>query len=417
VISKGRVIRIGLFFSLVNFLLTASIGVLLRFNTISPISEFAERYWIHAHSHIGFLGWVFTALVIMGFALLLPKNAKINRRLYRLMIYAQIAILGMLVAFPFMGYAAPSIIFSTFHLILSVVFVLVFFKNASRMEWSVKFMKAGLIFMLISSLGPLALGPIIVGGFRDTNWYDMAIYYYLHFQYNGWFTLAVFGLFIKLMEQSGVRINERYVKLLYRLLVIGTIMTLSLSALGFGNATYAQIIGVIGAVLQLVAGFILLKMVFVRSDLQKILVNKWVSWFFGIALFSWLAKIMMQFLSAIPSITEYVYLSRDIIMTYLHLSFLGFTSCFMIGLLILKKHLSVESRICRVGYMLFLIGVISMELTIGLRSIPQYLNIELYQSINVLLFAEAFILFISIFIILFYGFILSHKAIKHRSLS
>lgn len=416
-ISKGRVIRTGLFFAIANFLLTASIGVLLRYNTLFPIQEITERYWIHAHSHIGFLGWVFMALVILGFALLLPKSAKINRRIYRLMIYVQVSVIGMLVTFPFMGYAAPAILFSTFHMALSIAFVWMFYKYADKQKLSNRFMKAGLIFMLISGLGPLALGPIIINGYRGTDWYDMAIYFYLHFQYNGWFTMAIFALLIKVLEQSGVNITIKKGRLLYQLLVIGTIMTLALSALGFGFKTYAQFVGGIGAVLQLIAGFLLLKLLFVRSDFRIFSMNSWTRWFFGIALFSWLVKIMMQFLSTIPIITDFVYLSRDAIMTYLHLSYLGFTSCFVVGLLIKQYYLSTESLISRIGYVLFLLGVISMEVTIGLRSLPQFLTQNLYKSINSLLLIETIILFVSVFIMLFFGFILSNRATKHRSLS
>lgn len=416
-ISKGRVIRIGVFFSIANFLITAILGVVLRYNTIFSINGFLDRYWIHAHSHTGFLGWVFVILAIFGFAFLLPKNAKINRRMYRLLIYFQIAVLGMLVTFPFMGYAAPSIIFSTLHMILSIFYVVVFFNNADSNDLAVKFMKAGLIFMLISSIGPLALGPIIVGGFRGTEWYDMAIYYYLHFQYNGWFTLAVFALLINFMIRSGIQIDERKGTILYRLLVLGTIMTLALSALGFDFSVFAQIVGMVGAVLQLWAGILLLKMLFVRADLNKIIINNWAKWFFGIALFSWLLKIVMQFFSSLPTIADFVYLSRDAIMTYLHLSFLGFTSCFVIGLLIANNYLKTGNLISRIGYMLFLFSVVSMELTIGLRSIPQYLSINLYKSINSILLVESFLLFVSIFIMLFYGFILSNRVVKQRNIS
>ena len=411
-ISKGRVIRTGLFFSIINFLITALIGVFLRFNILFPIPGLVERYWIHAHSHTGFLGWIFMILVLLGFEFLLPKNAKINRSVYRLIIYFQVAVLGMLVTFPFMGYAAPSILFSTLHLVLSIVFVKLFFRNADQKNPATKFMRVGLIFMLISSIGPLALGPIIVLDLRDSYWYEMAVYFYLH--YNGWFTLAVFALLIYLMEVSGLSLWVRNRKLLYRLLVFSAIMTLALSALGFSDSLPLRLVGMIGALLQLLAGFVLLKLLFLRNDLRLLLPNSWVKWFFGVALFSWLMKIMMQFLSAIPVVTEFAYLSRDAIMTYLHLSFLGFTSCFVIGVLIRQNYLKTDSVMARVGFVAFLVAVVTMELTIGLKSIPQYLDLQLYRSVNTLLLIESIVLFGSIFIMLFFAFILSNRAIKRR---
>ena len=413
-ISKGRVIRTGLFFSIANFLITAALGVMLRYQSLYPIEGFVERFWIHAHSHTGFLGWIFLVLMALSFALLLPKNGRINRKFYRLLIYLQLAVLGMLVTFPFMGYAAPSIFFSTIHMILSIVFVLAFYRNADDRLIATRYMKAGLIFMLISGIGPLALGPIIVMDLRESNFYDMAIYFYLHFQYNGWFTLAIFALFLQLMHSRGLSIPEGKGKLLYRLLVVSVIMTLALSALGFEYAQVSQIVGGLGAAIQLWAGFIFLKLVFMDLNTRRLTSNHWVRWFFGVALFSWLLKIMMQFLSAIPAITNFVYLSRDAIMTYLHLAFLGFSSCFIVGLLIEQQYLKTTSLIARFGYLGFIVSVIAMEITIGLRAIPQYLSIEIYQFLNGLLLIESILLFVSIFCLLFFGFIFSNRTLGRR---
>ena len=415
-ISKGRVIRTGLFFAFANFLITATIGFLIRHTNVIPISGFADSYWIHAHSHVGFLGWVFTALFILGYGMLLPKNRKINRKIYRLLIYFQIAVLGMLVTFPIMGYAAPSIIFSTLHLLLSIVYAIVFFKNADKNDLASKFMKAALVFMLISSLGPLALGPVMVMGLKGTPWYDMSIYFYLHFQYNGWFTMAVFALLIKQMEHMGIPIDAGKGKLILKLLIYATILTFALSALGFGFSRIVNIVGFVGAALQIWAGFIFVKMLFFDSDISKFLTNNWVKWFLGVALFSWLLKIVMQLFSAFPAVSDFAFFNRDAIMTYLHLSFLGMTSCFLIGLLIVRKYLSVSGIISRIGFILFLVGVVLMEVTIGMKSLPQYLSLELFQSIKYLLFADALILLISIFILLFFAFILPNRAIKQKRL-
>ena len=411
-ISKGRVIRTGLFFALANLLITEVIGMFLRYIMLYPVNGFIDRYWIHAHSHTGFLGWIFMVLAIMSYSMFLPKNGNINRRMYRVMIYCQIAVLGMVVTFPIMGYAALSILFSTLHMVIALLFVVIFFRNAVKTDLAAKFIKAGLVFMVISSLGPLALGPIVVTGMRDTLWYNMAIYFYLHFQYNGWFTMAIFGLLFKLLEQLGLFVDEQKVKLFYRLLVYGIIMTLTLSFLGFGPSPYVRIVGILGAVLQLWAGYLLLRILFLKSDLSQLLVNNWLKWFFGMALFSWLLKIMLQFLSVIPVITDFVYLNRDAIMTYLHLSFLGFSTCFIIGLFIFKRHLYITGKVSQLGFLLFLVGVGLMELTIGLRSLPQYLSLEFFSLLNYLLFFESILLFVSVFIMMLFSFILPGRVIK-----
>lgn len=413
-ISKGRVIRTGLFFALANFFITIAIGALLRYHYYEPIDQFADRYWIHAHSHVGFLGWAFMAIITFSFSMQLPKSSGLNRYMYRILIYFQLAVLGMLVTFPFMGYAAPSIFFSTFHMVLSIVFVVWFFRNSDGNDLSVKYLRAALIFMLISSVGPLALGPLMVLEMKGTPVYDMAVYFYLHFQYNAWFTLAIFGLFIKLIEQLGFPIRDEKGRLILHLLIYASILSLALSALGFETFWYVRAIGMAGAVLQIIAGYIFLVLVLKNLHLARSVSNRFANWFFGAALFSWLMKIMLQFISAIPVVTEFAFYNRDAIMTYLHLTFLGFVSCFLFGLMIIKKYLSVESRIARSGYVIFFLGVLSMEVTLGIRSFPQFLSLEAFDTVKIALLLEAILLVVSLIFILFYGFIIPKRKLKHR---
>lgn len=416
-ISKGRVIRAGLLFAMVNFLFTVLIGVLLRYHYHSPISQFADRNWIHAHSHAGFLGWVFMALITMIFAMQIPKSFAMNRRMYRLLVFLQISTLGMLVTFPMMGYAAPSIFFSTVHMVLSAVFMVMFYRNSDAQDLSVRYVQAALVFMLISGIGPLSLGPMMVLDMKGTDMYDLAVYFYLHFQYNAWFTLAIFGLFIKLMENLGFPINCRKGSLILHLLVYASILTFALSALGFESYWYVRAVGLAGVLLQLWAGFVFMKYALKNLRLARSAANKYGKWFLGVALFAWLMKIMLQFISVIPVVTQFAYYNREAIMAYLHLSFLGFASCFIIGLLIIKKYLFVTGTMSKTGYILFIAGVVLMELTIAVKAFPQFLSLELFGTINFLLLAEAVLLFIGVAIILFYGFIIPKGAYNKRQLA
>jgi len=244
--------------------------------------------------------------------------------------------------------------------------------------------------------------------------YDMAIYFYLHFQYNGWFTLAIFGLMFQFMMDLGITIDFVKGRAVYRLLVYATILTLALSAIGFQESLFVRIVGLVGAFLQLMAGFLFLQIIFIKDQLGRFIKNKLATWLFGIALFSLLLKMMMQLLSGLPVISDFVYLSRDAIIMYLHLSFLGFASCFIFGLLLVKNHLFTINRISRVGFVLFSIGIIVMVLAIGLKSLPQYLDLETLKSLNTVLMVDSVIIFIGIFITLFFAFLLSNRAIKQR---
>jgi hypothetical protein len=72
------------------------------------------RNLLHAHTHLALLGWVGNAFFALAGALFLDfKNTSAPRRIF---IVLQVALLGMLGTFPWTGYAAPSIAFSTLHL-------------------------------------------------------------------------------------------------------------------------------------------------------------------------------------------------------------------------------------------------------------------------------------------------------------
>lgn len=410
--SSRHIVKLGIGLSLLNFILSASIGTLLRYNTISPLAWLVSRYWTHAHSHVGFLGWVFTALMVMGYDAFMTKDARLDKRMFYLLIAVQVAVLGMLITFPVTGYATWSIVFSTLHMGLSVVFVIWFFKCTDSQSLAVRFYRAALAFMLASGIGPLALGPIVLGGLKGTALYDMAIYYYLHFQYNGWFILAIFALLLSLLEKMHSPVSASRGRLLYRLMVLSVIMTFALSALGLTNSWYLKAIGLVGAVLQLWAGYLLLQMIFSIRDMSRMLVSPWVKWFFSVALFSWLLKIMLQFLSALPQITQFVYQSRDAIITYLHLVFLGVTTCFVFGLLIRKKILNVQHPLARVGLGLMVPAIVLMEITVGFRSLPQLITQSSYRIFNWSLLIESCVILGALVLISLFA--MSFKSIDQK---
>ena len=386
-----------------NFFVTVVIGALLRYNTVFPVESLAVRNWIHAHSHTGFLGWIFIAIMTIAYATMLPKDEETRRKVYRLLVLVQLSVVGMLVTFPISGYAASSIIFSSMHMLLSVLLTIFCFKNTDKGDLSVRYVRTALIFMLVSSIGPLMLGPIIAMGMKGTEIYDLAVYFYLHFQYNGWFTIAIFGLFIKMIDVLGFPMKEKNGKIILKLLIISAILTLSLSALGFEPYWYLRLIGFVGVAIQLYAGFFFLRIVFLNIKLARRVESKLIKWFFGIALFSWLLKIMMQFLSVIPIVTDFAYFNREAIMFYLHLTFLGFASVFLVGFYMIRQYLWYEGKVLKMGYILLLVSIVLMELTIGLKALPQFFDAETILVFNKMLLFESILVVLSLLIIMILG--------------
>ena len=76
-----------------------------------------------------------------------------------------------------------------------------------RFSW--RLIKTSLYYLFISSLGPWAVGGVMATLGTDTIWYLLAIYFYLHFQYNGWFILALFGVLFYIFEGAGLQFPQK----------------------------------------------------------------------------------------------------------------------------------------------------------------------------------------------------------------
>ena len=131
---------------LLNFFIAATLGLLLRYAFVGNLG-FNYRFLTHAHSHIAMLGWVYLMLYTCIVHYFVPNGQ--NKTFYnRLFWITQIAVIGMLFSFPFQGYAAISITFSTLHILCSYVFVFKLWKDMridnpfvkQMVKWALSFM-------------------------------------------------------------------------------------------------------------------------------------------------------------------------------------------------------------------------------------------------------------------------------------
>ena len=188
--------------SFIYFLITIFLGVILRFAYIFDFN-FEYRYIVHTHSHMALLGWVYTILTsLISYFFIEEKYKKIYHKIF---IFTQISIWGMLFTFPFQGYGLFSIIFSSLFVFSSYVFSYFFLKNVKyKTNISLHFIRWAIWFLIISSIGIWAMPVILVKLKLDrfSEWYNSAIYFFLHFQYNGWFITVLMGLLLREIEQQ-----------------------------------------------------------------------------------------------------------------------------------------------------------------------------------------------------------------------
>lgn len=368
--------------ALAYFLLVALMGVLLRLFFVTPV-QLNFKYILHAHSHTALLGWIYLGLTTLIYKIFLSEAEK--SKLYkRIFVFTNICILGMLVTFPFQGYALYSIIFSTLFLFASYWFTWFAIKNIPehlkhRFSW--KLVKASLWYLVFSSIGPWAIGGVMATLGTESIWYKTSIYFYLHFQYNGWFILALLGILFYILEEKAVVFKAEQLKSLYFLLNFAVLLTLFLSVLWFGPPKIIYVLGFIGAVAQILAFY----------ELYLLLKRQWsflIKSFspqglllFKIAGVLLVVKVFMQFFSAFPYMADLAYRLKDFVIGYLHLVFLGIVIPLMLAFLNYFRLLNIPKSFL----WFFLVAFITTEALIFYKAFAFWLGLPFFQNYYILL--------------------------------
>ena len=345
-------------FALGYFLLIALLGLVLRLFQLIEF-PFDYRFMVHTHSHVALLGWVYTALTTLIYKSYLSK-ASIDKKYRNLFWFTQITIIGMLFTFPFTGYALFSILFSTLFLFASYVFMWLFIKHTSeeqKRSHSYKCIRVSLWYMVISSLGPWALGMIMNTAGSGSDLYRNAIYFYLHFQYNGWFIMALIGIFFYILEQNSIKLPSKTFQLFYWSMNIGVVATFGISILWMKPPNIIYLISVFGSLSQLFAFGILIKWLSPFREQIKSFNSKSSYLLIRITALFFLIKLLFQMLGSIPYVASIISSNIDLVIGYIHWTFLGVVSIAALSFLYHFKLIHLTKR----AIFLYLIGFFLTE--------------------------------------------------------
>jgi hypothetical protein len=359
-----------------NLLVVALLGLFLRWQFVQATPGINYKNFLHAHSHVALLGWLFSAFFIAFLPTYLPEN------LYRKKVYSwlfwlgQVTVFGMLISFPVQGYALFSISFSTLHILFSYAFIYRFLKDCKQSElvnwkhaFSFKFIKAALFFLAISSLGPWAMGPIMATGNSFTQIYFNAIYFYLHFQYNGWFSFAALGLFFWLLEHYHIPFNRQKATGFFRLFFWACLPAYLLSILWIKPFFGVYLIAGISALVQVAALGLFWRISLAFWPQLSAKLNFWSQSLWFLAFTAFALKILMQAVSAIPYFADLTYNIRHFIIGYLHLVLIGFVSLFLFGWFLQLGWIGLKNRTAKAGLVVFLAGFLLTEGMLFLQGI------------------------------------------------
>ena len=392
----------------VNFLIAALLGLLLRGAFVFPIEGMTFLYVLHGHSHVALLGWLYLLvylLLVNQFALQNPREERFYRRLFWV---TQVAVLGMAVTFPFQGYAAPSIFFSTLHIICSYAFVYRLWRyhritNKQQALW----VKTALFFMVFSTLGVWFLGPAIGMMGKASAFFQLCIQFFLHFQFDGWFFTAFIALLLPQFFPKGM--EKKSFQRFYTLLITSVVLTYALPASWYIAAPSLYYINGVGVLLQTLAFGYGIKPLYQQLKLEKrnqvndhqANYNLALAVFAGICL---VLRLITQFAVLNAAFAEELKGIRSWIVSFIHLNMLGLFTALGLLLLIQKRKLALTTW-TKVGVCCLLLGFSSTEGILAIQGAQQFFRFTWLDAETsfMLLFGFSIFLLVSVVCFLVHG--------------
>lgn len=394
---RGTWLRVVLF----NFLVAALMGLVLRYAWVVELSFMDFRNVMHAHSHVAMLGWLFMVLYALAIDFFVhPAIAKkpIFSALFWL---SQVSVVGMMFSFPVQGYGAVSIAFTTMHLLVAYAAAFVLLRHMARDgSFSGFLMRSALVLMIFSTIGVWLLGPIQSGLFGDEVLYHMSIQFFLHFQFNGWFTFAVLALVFRQMELKGTDIPRSQFRLFFGLLITSCLLTYALAVTWANPENWLFWINGAGVVVQL--GALVAFWAILKKNLGAFQsTSKMVRALYWVAFISFALKIIIQTVVVIPEVAKISYTIRNFVIGFIHLTMLGSISCYVLGLLLQKDYLSKTSKATLLGLNALILGFVLTEGLLSLQGMALWMRMGFWEYYYEGIFLASIFLPLGIALLLF----------------
>ncbi len=349
-------------------LVVALLGLAMRSVFAGFNIPLSYSHMLHTHSHIAFLGWIYgTLFLLIDHHFLKPFN---RPKSIALQFYVSQALMVlMLVAFLAQGYGLYSILFSSLFQLMNYWFVFSVLRALKKHPHpgalSVRFLKAALWMLFLSTFGPWAVGAVKALGFGDTHWYQLSIYYYLHFQYNGWIITGVLALFFAYVEKHyRYRADEDGLKS-YRWFVWAIVPGYFLSLLGMFPVLLVYLIAGISALMQLAALYFLYRLIRAHKLGRLTHKQKPVQLLAFMVTVGFVLKTILQLFSLIPALADIGFNSRGVVIAFLHLIMLGIITPYLIAHLTKLNIMQWQGSLSMVGLMSYFIGFVLTEFLLG----------------------------------------------------
>lgn len=384
--------------SLFNFLIVSFLGLLMRYKIGFSLPILEQKNIQHAHSHFAFTGWVSLLLMVLLVNAAKEYSTQGQQKKINVFFWTYLMVAyGSVISFVLQGYGTVSIIFSILTLVLSFYFCVVYFgiiknkKENKALNWFI----AAIFFFVISAFGTFYLSFMMASKSIEQQAYLASVYWYLHFQYNGWFFFACSGLFVQYLQQKNLLPSS--INRIFWLFSLCCLPGYGLSILWLDLPFFLYIVICIAAIIQFFAVLLFL------TEFRKLKPFEYLGWsnllrfiFLFVAL-ALLIKFLLQLGSIVPEIAKFAFGFRPIVIAYLHLVLLAFTSLFLLGYVLLTEQIHF-SKTAKKGVFLLAIGVLLNEIILALQGIGS-LSYTSIPYANEMLFIVALLIFFSLLIV------------------
>ncbi len=394
--NKDRWIDILIF----NFYIVALLGVTLRSKILFSIPFLDYNRLLDAHFHFAFTGWVTLALVVLMVSEILPVELN-SKRIYKWLPGGILAAAWLLLLFsPLPANSPGASLCSTIFILVTYVFAWAFIRDMRHavISKAAKLLSvSAVIFLVASSTGVFALAYLFATKSLNSFAYRDALYTYLHFQYNGFFTLGVFAILVNKLETKMSEASKRGAYQFSVLLCISTFLSLFLTYLWRDPNIVYRILAICGSItLLLTFAFFIRLAISMKgiSDYFKPQIRPMVFLFLG----AFLLKIFLQSFTLFPVVGNAVFGDRPVIIGFLHLVFLGFVTLFLFTWFANAGYLNVGSGFTKFALGTFTVVVFLNEavlMTQGLGAMfikSSYIFTWLLWALSILLFISALLI-------------------------
>lgn len=387
-------------FSVLNFLLVSVLGVLMRYKIAFSLPIVDQKHVQEAHSHFAFYGWITQIIyvfIIKYLAEILPE--KQLKKYYILLVINAVSAFVMIPSFIYSGYYWLSIAASTGALLTSFVFFFFLVRDLKGKSALVKpWFIGGLFFAVISSAGVFMLSYMMMSGNVTQMLYLGSSYYYLHFQYNGFFLFSCIGLLIHSLRNIGAEISAKENNTIFWLMFFGCLVGFGLSVLYMKLPMWIIIAVIIASISQTIGAVKIYQLV--KRNWGHVVVHfsslqRFVLMYVGFAFFM---KTLLQLGSNVPALSQFAFGFRNVVIAYLHLILLMCISVFLINQILATNVFKMTKPVI-LGLKLLLIGIFLNEAILGLMGIFSIKYIALPFAPEILLVVSLLMMF-ALFLIL-----------------